>query len=550
MRTTITIFVLLFSFQCAITAQDETPKVKEVDTNALLSSALTGDKDARAELLKLSVEDLQAAIKGFTFKATTKSGIIQMKTDCPDGFTRPYWVRIPKGYDPTKSYPAIVGLHGGVSGMPLYGSEEQPGPGKWSISFWEDNLGEQVDSVFLIGCSAGPRETSRNAVWWKHEGRQNIEHFIFETKRQFNIDDDKVFVTGHSDGGSGSFALAAHTPNTYAGFFPMNGNSLVQTTDDQGFWIENFKGKNIYAFNSGKDSLYPAKSMTPIYDQANKAGADIKYSVHPDNNHGIQDVIGEEIPKFMKDYFANWKRNLVPTNIDWTCDELNSARCGWLEITEIAESKYKGAGDNQDVKLAPGRVRLGIMVKQDVEQPTVESVVAKSTAEKMGMKADDEILELNGTKVTKMADLIDVLGKCKPGDKITAKIKRGDEEKDLEGQFEAHDNSYKVKQEAARVVGQSFKGGVGFSLRNVGKVRIHVSPSMLEEGTLDVMYYPAENSFKSQPYRVAASNEYILDAFLKTADRKNPFVNVIEVDFSDLKKPTKKETPPEDEDEF
>ncbi|MCF6228255.1 MAG: PDZ domain-containing protein [Planctomycetes bacterium] len=547
MRTTMAIFALLFSIQCAITAQDDAPEVKKVDTNALLSSALTGDKDARTELLKLSIEDLQAAIKGFAFKATTKSSTIQMKTKCPDGYTRPYWVRIPKGYDPAKSYPAIVGLHGGVSGAPLYGTEERPAPGKSAISFWEANLGEQVDSVFLIGCSAGPRETGRNAVWWKPQGRANIERFIFETKRQFNIDDDKVFVTGHSDGGSGSFALAAQTPNTYAGYFSMNGHPLVQASDDQGFWLENFKGKNIYAFNSGKDSLYPAKSMTPIYDQANKAGADIKYSVHPDNNHGIRDVIGEEIPKFMKEYFANWKRNLVPTDIDWTCGDLKSGRCGWLEITEIAELKYNNAGENANVTIEPGRVRLGITVKRDVDQPTVESVVAESTAAKMGMKADDEIIEFNGTKITSMAELVAALGKCKAGDKVTVKVKHSDKEKDLEGKFAAGgDNTLKVKRDAARVKGQLVEGGVGVSLRNVGKIRIHVTPKMLEDGSLTLMYYPAKNSFKSQPHRVSASKEYILDSFLETADRKNPFINSIEIDFSDLKKPA----PADDEDEF
>lgn len=547
MRKTMAILALLISIQCAITAQDDAPEVKKVDTNALLSSALTGDKDARAELLKLSVEELQAAIKGLTFKATTKSGITQMKTKCPDGYTRPYWVRVPKGYDPAKSYPAIVGLHGGVSGAPLYGTEERPAPGKSAISFWEANLGEQVDSVFLIGCSAGPRETGRNAVWWKPQGRANIERFIFETKRQFNIDDDKVFVTGHSDGGSGSFALAAQTPNTYGGFFSMNGHPLVQASDDQGFWIENFKGKNIYAFNSGKDSLYPAKSMTPIYDQANKAGADIKYSVHPDNNHGIQDVIGEEIPKFMKEYFANWKRDLVPTNIDWTCGDLKSGRCGWLEIMEIAELKYNSAGENTNVAIEPSRVRLGITIKRDVDQPTVENVAAESTAAKMGMKADDEIIELNGTKITSMAELVAALGKCKAEDKVTVKVKRSDEERDLEGKFSAGgDNTLKVKQDAARVKGELSGGAVRLSLRNVGKVRIHVTPEMLKDGSLPVMYRGNQTTSTIQRPWVSVSNEYILDNFLETADRKNPFINSVEIDFGDLKKPA----PADDEDDF
>lgn len=550
MRTTIAVFALLLSFQCVLQAQDKAPKVKEVDTNALLSSALEGNKDARTELLKLSVEDLQAVIVDFAFKATEKSGIIQMKTKCPDGYVRPYWVRIPKGYDPAKTYPAIVGLHGGVNSQSLYGKEEQPAPGRWSISFWEDNLGEQVDDIFLIGCSAGPRETDGNAIWWKYAGRQNIEHFIFKTKCQFNIDDDKVFVTGHSDGGSGCFALAAHNPNTFAGFFPMNGHPLVQAADGQGFWIENLKGKNIYAFNSGKDGLYPAKRITPIYDQANKAGADIKYSVHPDNNHGILSIIGKEIPKFMKEYFANWKRNLVPTSIDWTCEDTNSARCGWLEVTEIAELNGNVAEANKDITLGPSKVRLGILVKRDVEQPTVNIVVPKSTAEKMGIMVDDVIIELDGAKIAAMNDLLTALDKCTAGGKVTVKVKRAGKEKELEGEFAAADeNAF-----SARVIATRYKNGAyGLTTRNTTKLSFHISPSMIgKEGNLKgeiivTFEFLKGNERPVLSQKIEPDKEYILDCFLKTADRKSPFIAKVDIDLSKYVEPIKEESPPEDE---
>ncbi|MHC4841557.1 MAG: PDZ domain-containing protein [Planctomycetota bacterium] len=552
MRTTIAILMLLLSMQCVVTAQDDTPEVKEVDTNALLADALTGDKDARAELLKLSVDDLQAAIKGFTFKETKQSGIIQMKTKCPDGHVRPYWIRIPEGYDPLKSYPAIVGLHGGVGGAPLYGSEGRMAPGRGSIEYWAAHLGDQLDDVFLVGCSASPRETQKNASWWKREGQLNILHFLFETKRQFNIDEDKVFVTGHSDGGSGSFALAAHMPNAFAGYFPMNGHPLVQTMQGEGFWVENLKGKNIYAFNSGLDSLYPAKEITPIYDHANQLGADVKYSVHPENNHGIQDVIDKEIPKFMKEHFANWSRRLTPERVDWTCDHEAFGRCDWLEITEISELRFNSASKNKDITLGPSKVRLGIMVKRDVEQPTVDSVVPESTAEKMGLMVEDVIIELDGAKIAVMNDLVTALGKCKAGEKVKIKVKRAGEEKDLEGEFaSAEDNVFKVKQDAARVQARRTPGEIRLSLRRTSKVTIHVTAEMLKEGSLQVSYSSGEKGTPPISFSdVVADKEYVLDCFLKTADRNSPFIAQVDLDFSDLKKPIKKETPAEDEDEF
>ncbi|MDC1141915.1 PDZ domain-containing protein [Planctomycetota bacterium] len=555
MRTTFTVLALLLSLQCGVMAQDEAPKVKEVDTNALLTSALAGDKAARTELLKLSVEEIQSAIKGYEFKEAKKSGIVQLKTKCPDGHARPYWVRIPKGYDPAKSYPAIVGLHGGVNGAPLYGNEENTAPGKGSIGFWESNLGDQVDEVFLIGCSASPRETNKNAVWWKREGQRNILHFLFETKCQFNIDDDRVFLTGHSDGGSGSFAMAAHMPNAFAGYFPMNGHPLVQAMDGEGFWIENLKGKKIYAFNSGKDGLYPAAQMTPIYDQANAAGADVKYSVHSENDHGIRNVVGKEIPKFMKEYAAKWTRNSTPDEVDWTCDSTDCGRCGWLEIKEIAELVEDRAEANRDITLGPGRVRLGIMVKRDVDQPTVDSVVPKSTAEQMGLKVDDQIIELDGKKITVMKELADALSKCKAGDKVKIKVTREGAEKELEGEFAAaEENKFTVSQEAARVVASNNGEGLfSLKLRRVGKFSIHLTPEMMVDGNRFLVSFSggiAGVSGKSFA-GIEPDKAYILDQFLKTADRKSTFIAKVDLDVGKMRKEAKKDSPPaEDEDEF
>ena len=70
-----------------------------------------------------------------------------------------------------------------------------------------------------------------------------------------------------------------------------------------------------------------------------------------------------------------------------------------------------------------GRDRKGL--------PTEKAIFAGSAAEKAGIKRDDIILELNGEKVNSDNSLSDIILKYNPGDKVTLKILRGDQKKNV-----------------------------------------------------------------------------------------------------------------------
>ena len=62
----------------------------------------------------------------------------------------------------------------------------------------------------------------------------------------------------------------------------------------------------------------------------------------------------------------------------------------------------------------------------------VTSVVKSSPAEKAGIVAGDVVLEINGTKVSSMAEFKYELYKYKPGDKIKIKVNSNGTEKELD----------------------------------------------------------------------------------------------------------------------
>ena len=153
----------------------------------------------RPRLLALGADALAALIRDYPRPAVPAAGEHKFETVCPDGFTRPYWVRIPKGYDGVTPAVLVVCLHGGVMAAPVDSGV--------AIMRW---YGIHIDKrenprpIITMAASADCYETWMNAAWWRDAGRANVLHFVRECKLRFPIDPERVFVTGFSDGGSGS----------------------------------------------------------------------------------------------------------------------------------------------------------------------------------------------------------------------------------------------------------------------------------------------------------------------------------------------------------
>jgi serine protease Do len=61
----------------------------------------------------------------------------------------------------------------------------------------------------------------------------------------------------------------------------------------------------------------------------------------------------------------------------------------------------------------------------------VTKVEAKSAAEKAGLKVNDVIVGVAGKEIANAAGLIETVGAYKPGDTVTLKLRRGDDEKEV-----------------------------------------------------------------------------------------------------------------------
>src|SRR5688572_23108142 len=62
------------------------------------------------------------------------------------------------------------------------------------------------------------------AQWWHGRQVDNILNVLEKLKREYNVDESRVYVTGFSDGGTGAFFLGMRAPTPFSAIMPLHGN--------------------------------------------------------------------------------------------------------------------------------------------------------------------------------------------------------------------------------------------------------------------------------------------------------------------------------------
>jgi len=118
--------------------------------------------------------------------------------------------------------------------------------------------------------------SSENVRWWESEGASRIENFIQLAKKYWPIDSTKILLTGYSNGGTGSVALAQQLPpGTLSAIIPIAGSypDLNKLTVPA------------YFIHGNKDELFDFESTRYAVDQAMRKNEKIKFITASGKSH-------------------------------------------------------------------------------------------------------------------------------------------------------------------------------------------------------------------------------------------------------------------------
>lgn len=306
----------------------QSPSAVDTAFTSFLSAASIDDAVKQVDAVlatKVGFDDAYARLKkGRAYTEIPKSEMAY-RWKHSTGTTFRNTVEIPEKYDPAKPWPVRVQLHGGV-GRPTPATPGRDNPGVTANRI----AGEDQFYLYPSGWVA--------AQWWDEEGVDNILRLVDVVKRRYNVDENRVYITGISDGGTGVYYMALKAPTPWASYLPLNGMIGVLRSPQNGadgeMYGNNFLNAPLYIVNGENDPLYPVSSVEPYVEWLTTMGVSLMFRPQAGAGHNTAWWPTERAP--YEQFVHAHARLPHPETLTWETERTDRYnRIKWLVIDQI-----------------------------------------------------------------------------------------------------------------------------------------------------------------------------------------------------------------------
>ena len=201
---------------------------------------------------------------GSTVWAEQEERVFQGKVEVAVGYR--YLLGLPEGYEAEagKRWPLIVFLHGaGERGEDL-NLLKKHGPPKL------------IEAGKDLGAIVASPQVPEGEIWDPHAVKALTDALVATLR----VDVGRIYLTGISMGGFGTWETVFSYPDTYAAIVPICGGTGVR-------WLlaERVKDLPAWIFHGGKDTVVPPENSEKIHAALKKIGGQAKLTIYPEAGH-------------------------------------------------------------------------------------------------------------------------------------------------------------------------------------------------------------------------------------------------------------------------
>jgi len=192
--------------------------------------------------------------------------------------------------------------------------------GEAYLERWQVRLGKD----YVLACPTVP-----TGAWFTRGAEELVLATIHSVQRRYHIDPDRIFLTGMSNGGIGTWVIGMHDAPLFAGLAPMASgldNVLMP-------FLANLRSMPIYIIHGSKDEVMPVELSRSITKELTRLGYPYVYREH-DREHpaaGGHFFPREELPELVT-WFNAQRRNPLPTTVTLVREASHFQPFGWVRI--------------------------------------------------------------------------------------------------------------------------------------------------------------------------------------------------------------------------
>lgn len=350
----------------------------------------------------------------------------QLSYLCKDGKERPFIVYTPKSLDKKVDNPLLIYLHGGIS---------NPNLKKDPLAYIQKSKLIQLaeEGGFYLMFSYG----QKGATWFDPIGTDMVLGEIETATNQFNIDNNKIFLSGFSDGASGVLYFSMTNPTPFAGFIAMNGSlKVAQKLGAFDLFPANTNEKPLYVINTKGDLLYPIHQIEPTIEYLKQFNKNIRFS-SPVGNHEMS-YLSTEKENILQ--FIETNSKLEQTVFSWETSSLKNNTINGISITKIDSPTTASKKWHQpyQLKVFNDKADFGLKYDYSFQGKGLKVNGFKDdacTSKKMGVKINDIILMMEQDSIKSPYTPYFYTARKKAGDSTALTVLRNGEQKQIVGTF-------------------------------------------------------------------------------------------------------------------
>jgi predicted peptidase len=248
------------------------------------ASEINFDRFDFREILKEANSMLDALTAGNDPFAARRGEFKKAYLSKVDNTLQPYQVFVPASYNKSKSFPLVIALHG-------MGGDEN----SYFQAYGQGAFKTEAEKRgYIVACPKGRKPASM----YLGDAEKDVMDVIAEMKRDYNIDPDRIYLTGHSMGGFGTWSVATSHPDVFAALAPVSGGGNPPMMSKIAHIPQ-------LVVHGDTDPTVPVERSRVMVAAAKKLGAEIKYIEVPGGDHG--NVVAPNFPAVFE-WFDSHKR--------------------------------------------------------------------------------------------------------------------------------------------------------------------------------------------------------------------------------------------------
>jgi hypothetical protein len=332
MKIFVSVILPIFLFIVSTQGQTQSAKTSSEDLHASIQQ-LTQKKSSLGKAIQIrkivrqehSFEQLITAIQCHKSDMDEKPGTGILKwTIRTDSLNHYAVVMVPLDYDPQKKYPVDFILHGAVST-----------PNPHAVDTYVQTTHAEVKNlqhivVYPSGWVLAP--------WWSKTQLQHLDALLRKLKTHYNVDENRIYLSGISDGGTGCAYVANYQPTPWACYQPYISNpTAIPYLSQEALYIQNLKSNAFFFLSTQNDALFPPEKIRSFTSMMKKAGIPHQLTIIPGHGHNVKWF--EEYRDSIRHFKKAHPRNPYPDSLTWHCHDVNYGRNHWVIVEKTGQER-------------------------------------------------------------------------------------------------------------------------------------------------------------------------------------------------------------------